>query len=90
MTRRSMTDSHGRRVWTSVLRIQVCVMDTKLEHFSCREALLVSRNSSDPIWDPRGIRAPKKMSPPSHRNETNHSLLARGEDCADDTDRDVI
>ena len=27
---------------------------TKLERFSCWEALLVSRNSSDPIWDPRG------------------------------------
>jgi len=26
---------------------------TKLERFRCREALLVSRNSSDPIWNPR-------------------------------------
>jgi hypothetical protein len=52
MTRRSLTDSQGQLVCTSALRIQVCVMGTKLERFSCWEALLVSQNSSDHIRDP--------------------------------------
>jgi hypothetical protein len=48
MTRRSLTDSQGRLVCASALRIQVCVMALSWNAV----ALLVSRNSSDRIRDP--------------------------------------
>ena len=57
---------------------------TKLERFSCWEALLVSRNSSDSYLESAGESVLRKIC---RLPRTEMKLTT---DCADNTDRDVI